>query len=531
MLDGLFRQPVVADNRASLQALIGAPAEFVGVVGSVAVEPQYVDADFRDLFYHHYAGKHREWQRDCQRLHLWDTSGVYLGAIVLSFDPYGNAWIPFKYDLSPRWLAEYREPWYLLSSKRHIHAIDEAHELRRFPSIAQDGEYTRCAHAALWNVLTFLADRYRIYKARLPTEIQELSAKWTVERSFPSQGLMTDEMSSVLLACGLYPRIYHASSTEQAAQAGANFDLLDILDIYLDSGFPILTGIEKRVESFFGRKPGRERWSEQPAGGEGHAVVIMGHNHVPQAQYAVGRPALAYRHRSAYLVVDDNGFPYSRMKLVPNGDDRARVAYGDDGQGQPRFNCLADIIVPLPRRIGIFAEDVLALLPFLCHAAQNNLRLAPGTDLADVAFRPFLMSAGGYRQLMLKLYGPTLQPTAGGGGYLTVVGLMPLPHFVWVIEVVSRSALQNEGGNSGERVYGHIVLDASAQDLGVDDSYERFLLLWNLGMTWVALDHKGQQYQSTWTPPADIQSKSRFPLMCHNLREVRSSAFRAMSEL
>lgn len=519
----LFRQPVNDHNKRSLQAQIDAPNEFMDIVGWMALEPRYVDADFRDLYYRHLAGKHREWRRDCQRLHLWDTKGQYLGAIVFSWNPYGEErqWDPFKYDLTPRWLVNSPEKWYLLSAERQIHVFDEAINLHRFPSIAQDGEYTRCAHAALWNVLTFLADKYHIYKSRLPTEIQELSARQTVQRSFPSAGLITEEMSSVLLSCGIYPRIYHASSAEETRGA---FDLLDILDVYLDSGFPILTSIDKHNEDFFAEKPGRSRWNIRPEGGEGHAVVIVGHNCTLTATYAPGRPALAYRHRSAYLVVDDNGFPYTTMHLVPNGEDRARIAYGCDDKGGPRFNCVMDIIIPLPRRIGIFAEHILAFLPFLMDSAPITCRMV-NPDLNDLVFRPFLMSAGGYRQRLLKTYGPVIAKM--DATYLRVIGAMPLPHFVWVIEVASRKALENPSAEPGKLSYGHIVLDASGQGLAADDdSYERFLLLWNLGRAWIAFKSTGEEYEHTWTPSPEIQSRPSFPFMCHNLRTADSSDFK-----
>jgi len=56
------------------------------------------------------------------------------------------------------------------------------------------------------------------------------------------------------------------------------------------------------------------------------------------------------------------------------------------------------------------------------------------------------------------------------------------------------------------------------------------LLLWNLGMAWAAFNSKGEQYKDTWTPPANVQSKPCFPLMCHNLRSANSPVFKSRAE-
>lgn len=501
-----FRRPVDENLRETLQQAFRAPSAFVAAIGFVVVEPHYVDADYRDLFYHHYAGKHRSWPRFCERIHCWDHNEEYMGAVIRVQDPYTDSLIPLKYDLTPRWLAN-NASWHLLTSSKRLHVLNEIYDIPRFPSITQDGEFTRCAHAALWNVLTFLAERFRIYRQHLPTEILSSSAAWQKERSFPSQGLLTEEMSAVLLDAGLYPMIHTASSLD--ADPKPAYDLLDLLDVYLESGFPLLAGIEHRPGKFFKRNDVK-RWhdSKLQAKGEAHAVVIVGHNSNPSGRQPKKRPGLTSRNRNAYLVIDDNNFPYTCMGIDEAPGQRVRIAYGERASdGLPAFNCLSDFIVPLPRRISIFAHEVLHLLTFLSSPDEDNLRLQGRVPLSDLLFRPFLMSAGGWRQSVLNNY------TAIGADYLANVALVPLPHFVWVVEVVSRQ--------QPHRAYGHLLLDASAP--GVDsNTFDRCLLANHIGWQWFAFNHAGE-IASHCFPDEKIWTNPSFPLLRHNLCAANDS--------
>lgn len=520
----LVRRPIKANQRKWLESLGAAPA-LVGIVEHIALEERYVDADFRDLFYNHYAGKHRSPARHCVRVHLWNRDKALLGSIVLRENPNrrraGKAcWERFKCDISPQWLRASDPSAYVLSSPKKMHVFDSEERLYRFPSIAQDGEITRCAHAATWSTLNFLAEKFRIYKTRLPTEVHQLSASRAAERSYPSPGLYTSEMSSALLECGVFPVICDAI----ACGDGSKHQLFDLLDIYLESGFPAIACLERRPEAFFSA-PRADRWSNPDLVpiGECHAVVIMGHDlsPAPIMDDAGARPFLSYRHRSKYLAVDDNLFPYSAVELVDRDRIRYRVATGST---EPLYNCISSIIVPLPRRIGLFAERIFSMLPYLNDKQQNNINVSKDFDWDDLAFRPFLMSAGSYRKACLDAYGAGVAPK--DPKYVKSLCEMPLPHFVWVIEMVSRDGLRKLCGpakaDGAVAAYGHIVLDASAC-VG-NPQIDALKIAWNVGQFWYLYDEDGNPLATRSVPAADTV-RPQYRMMSHNLHSVNEKRF------
>jgi hypothetical protein len=452
------------------------PPEFKAAVKATYVEHFYIDKDYRDLYYSFYTKKHFPYHRYTLRVHFsaaddFKDESAYLGNIVFFLSETSpRVPIPFKYNISTNFL---RSKWYRCEATTRIHALGYSYNLKRFPCLSQDAEFTRCAHAAVWSNIAFFAERFNIYRHHSPRDLIGFCEELFAERTFPSDGLNVIGISALIKKAGFYPKIY----------AAANPRFYEILDTYLESGFPLIAGVSKK---------GDER--------SGHAINIIGHEHLDLANFDEAtifperNKALTYKYRSKYLVCDDNFFPYQQMEI--------------SGQGFSYHNLdsLDAIIVPLPRQVNFLAEQVLELANSLL-SNVNFPFFALGRALIEpsgsILFRPFLASAGGYQEHIRKNY------HSHNPKYFEQVFQMPLPHFVWVVEITTKSALGQLKG------YGHFLLDATTSQ---NTLWDWSIIGWNFGKKMIMLDSQRTFLKESWERSDSDVATQVFPLMRRNLK-------------
>lgn len=105
-----------------------------------------------------------------------------------------------------------------------------------FPHSSQDGETITCAETSLWALVEYFSARYPEYHPVLPSQIHSILSGLSVERQMPSRGLEISRLSFALKALGFAPRIYGVDEFEENV-------FMDLVDIYVESGIPILTSM------------------------------------------------------------------------------------------------------------------------------------------------------------------------------------------------------------------------------------------------------------------------------------------------
>ena len=120
-----------------------------------------------------------------------------------------------------------------------------------FPHSMQDAESIKCAETTMWALMEYFSSKYMEYKPVLPSEILKTLERITFERQLPSRGLTMNEISFALRQFGFGTKIYSQNQYEE------NLSL--IIDCYVESGIPILLGLEAISDE-----------------GEGHVVICIG---------------------------------------------------------------------------------------------------------------------------------------------------------------------------------------------------------------------------------------------------------------
>ena len=387
---------------------------------NIIIEYPYVDKDYRDIYYHHFAKKAIEYDRNVARVHLSlkNDSKKYLGNVIVSV--FYNSSKPkfeiIKYNIEPCFLEG---EWYACISEYNIHLRGETLKISRFPHIKQDTEFTRCAHAALWANLTYFSERYNVYQHRLPSEIVNTHNNYTHERTTPSDGVSAEDLCMLMKQFGFYPKIYRGQNkSKNDGKSPKHCNLFSTLDIYLDSGFPVLASITTKSRDKF------------------HAINIIGHKKSDaindNSQYTYNN------NNTEYLVMDDTQSAYQTMSV---DEPNQSIKYND-------YTVLESIIVPLPERINLLAEHIIEIIKNLRNKKFNkNVAELYGVD--HLIYRPFMMSAAGYMRAIKNNYFDADKK------YFNQFFALGLPHFVWVIEITTKELSEKN------KCCGHILLDAT----------------------------------------------------------------------
>lgn len=325
-------------------------------VQSCIIEPTYIDRDFSAAFSAFYSTLFRPYQKYCSRLNFFtedlgfiralgdplevalaleERAVSYTGFVVLR--PLLHAPISAAY-LSVEALRPADNQEISVRAKRTVHVLGTALDVTSFPLTQQDTRVGACAQASIWMAGRHFHHKHGAAWYSMP-DITANALKPTdsaITRSLPagSDYLTTDNMVRALRGMGRHPVFYapHLSN----GQTVWGFRPKDIISRYVDSGIPVIVGVQKAGTAI------------------GHAVVAVGYERrrEPDLSKLSEQPTQA-EFLSHFLVSDDQRGAYCRLP----------VSQGD-GAGEYEFCLERDLqflLVPLPSKVFMTAEIAEAI--------------------------------------------------------------------------------------------------------------------------------------------------------------------------
>lgn len=245
-----------------------------------------------------------------------------------------------------------------------------------------------------------------------------------IQRQLPSNGLTMDQISFALKQFGFGTRIY---SKEQYKE-----ELFDIIDSYIESGIPVMTGLESTE------------------GGFGHVVILMGKqygnittnfNGIIPKEIMISGSNIKYNDitqlSNEYVVQDDNLPPYQVISLENPGihyEDKESKAYQID-----------TIVVPLYPKIYLEAYVAKNLILQILKDSFLGYKFSEG-----FVIRCFLSSSRSFKNHISKLHKMEK-------GTRNTILLSKMPKFIWVTEIYDKDQYSPVAG----KPVGLIILDAT----------------------------------------------------------------------
>lgn len=255
------------------------------------IEAPYVDFDYRAEFSNLYARNFVPPPDRCERL-LFFAGGTFLGFSVMrpTHKTVGRTAVapPVELERFVSCLATHRVRPYGLR-----YTVDA------FPFISQDGQYGRCAHAAIWAVARYHHLVHRAPRHSIASVVEAAGTRENVDRTTASDGLYLNEVAVALRGLGLPAKAY-----DPARPPTPNETLTTVVCRYLNSGFPVMVNTP------------------------GHLTVLIGHGQDGDDVF--------------FIRSDDNCGTYERV-------DHPNTA-------QDRLGTWAMMLVPFPARIHVPGE-------------------------------------------------------------------------------------------------------------------------------------------------------------------------------
>lgn len=392
-------------------------------VAAVLIEREYIDKDYRSTFYKHYAKKGRPYRDDCVRLHFFDAGvsyddaqtdlrsmagsleGQYFGFIVLR--PTLESTIG-RSILSPdiRNGAQGKA----IQGEHGVHLLGHKLRVWGFPSMAQHGDISVCAHVCCWSILRHYSERYPQTSEWLLQDISKLASTFDPGDLTPGLGLNVLHAKYVLQAAGTYPLVVSGEDDLFHEQFLA----------YLESGFPLFVSVKQQ-----------------------HAVVAAGYSWASPANKLEKDRSHAWEQVGSILVIDDNALPYVSV-------NRDAVSGALPASGRPEYdaNDFDSFIVALPEKIFYSA---VAVEEYSKDTLYDVLKLLlPMPPKSGLVRRYFIATISGLRRYARE------NASALGAELVNMIMRLRTSQFVWVVEYASLDQWSNS------RIAARAILDASA---------------------------------------------------------------------
>lgn len=407
-------------------------------------ETSYVDKVYRDSYYHYFSSKLVPYKRDCVRISVFEGEIVesdfrteegkrkaqnnYRGFFIIRpTEPQ----IIGRNLISPKVLKQRGFLCCMAEVDVTVNSLKVC--VNGFPHSSQDAETITCAETTIWAIMEYFGNKYPEYKPVLPSTIITALNKMSFERQIPSQGLNIQQMSFALKEFGFGTRIYSRSY-------GSDFE--NLLSIYVESGIPIILGIDN-----FNKH-----------GDIGHALICIGREAISETEIdaisatsfddpelkakAAARRIVFYDWESIrvkYIFIDDNYPVYQKS------DFKTPVDYYNDTEWS---KCeINHFIVPLYPKIYLEAYE-----------AKNYVyrfltsEFSPIPTNCEVLIRFFLASSRTFKD-SLSLNEHLNEDVK------EILLESPMPKFIWVAELSSKQEIK-EG-----KAKGLVLLDATEANL------------------------------------------------------------------
>lgn len=391
------------------------------------LEFPYVDKMYRDTYYHYYASKNNEYDRNSIRVsiflnnftvdNIFDAESImanYLGFFTIR-PTFPN--VLGRNITSPLAFKDVNDIS-VCNSKYSVSFNSLKLQVSSFPHSSQDSEAITCAETTIWSIVEYFSNKYNEYRPLLPNQIHEILKELTVERQIPSQGLSAQQISFALKKVGFGVKVYNKNMYDVEFES--------ILKTYIDSGIPVVAIVNN-------------------SNGICHAFNIIGKRKYNDTELAKiipldlrGDGTVMLRDVSEaevdYVFIDDNCSPY-RISNINN----PCAHYGDAEWNKCK---ITDIIVPLYPKIYMDAGQAKKLsVNFikLCNFAFIN---------RNIYIKTFLCSSRTYKDYLFKLedINPEIKK---------ILLSLNMPKFIWVTEIYDISKV------SDKKVEGIIILDAT----------------------------------------------------------------------
>lgn len=472
-----------------LVAILDAAERHVPIFTAL-VEPNHVDAVYRDAYYSCYSRHLAEVSRFTIRISLFSSAidydtfhemddkalqECYLGSTTIYPIQSG---IVGETILRPDLFADQRIRLRLATF--NVHVLGRKLAVDAFPYRMQDSEAMSCAEVTLVNLLEYYSGRYREYSSALPSGLTALEQDEVEQRVLPARGIQYNKLSQVLAHLGFHPKLI-SRYTIEGSKPGA-YLIRRQLYWYLGSGIPLAVNVSRSAFR-----------------GEGHSLVAIGLADPDEEviegvrKYMVSGDASAFISRDARLPKPPDKVRESVLRLERNGlslcardgssrscrlyleSDIARDVIVMDDWAQPYsarpyqslsaafpdYGC-EHIVAPLHRGMAIDAQEAYNVFGTLLESqvglfdwARGYLR---GDDEAVIA-RISLVTAANYVAHRSKTH-IDLPPF----GY--IYESLSLPHFMWLMELIRAQDYRGESS----RAFGEIALDATEGSKKTTDS-------------------------------------------------------------
>ena len=391
---------------------------------TVVVENRYVDLDYRSEYSAFWSLRFQSPPPFARRLHFFvdrladetlhalPADVRYLGYSVLrpvAQGSVGRTVLAPPPSLSNATLTLIRDQVSLFGNELVVRGV---------PFCQQDGEYLRCAHAAVWMC------HYAAYKLDLVGRqttaaiVEKTPSMLSWERALPSKGMTLNQLQAVFGALGQPALFYGLSNmprvrgvpdpmptkdTKGKELPAGLWDtrLFSVICRYLNSGFPVLIGTED------------------------HAFVLVGW--------------LRDGENVRFIACDDQIGPYEVL---------------DSPFGHYKKPWLS-IMIPLPPKVFLSGESAeSAAYQVLMGAGTKALKpLADGLSQGSIQLRSSLKTGREFKQ--------SVEAQASSDSVLRLLRLARLPHWVWTIEAHVPTACANDE----PCVVAEVLVDSTSSDL------------------------------------------------------------------
>jgi hypothetical protein len=358
-------------------------------------EAPYVDYDYRSEYSQHFSRRFRPPPDSSERLVFMDAEQRAVGYCVLRPTPQPVGRTVMN-------VPEKLEPFVTCKAKQDILAYGHRYKVDGFPFMSQDGEYGRCAHAAVWSIARFQHALHKIGRHSIAAIVAAAATNQLPDRTVMSGGLTVAEVRQALRHLGLPVLTY----LPERPLPGTTF--VEVMCRYLDSGFPVAINTPN------------------------HLTVLVGY----------GREADG---TIRWIRCDDNRGPY---EVVPKYDP----AKDED----PRLKRWRMALVALPGRIHVPAESaqIAAERTFERElgAADGPKHLRERWEARKIRIRTYAVKPADLKEKLLE-------DKSQVRGLADFYRSIPTPIWAWISEF---SDADDEEGT----VLGKVMIDATSSKQG-----------------------------------------------------------------
>jgi hypothetical protein len=389
----------------------------------VYIDRPYVDFDYRSDLSHYYGRAFRPPPETTERL-IFTAGDEVLGVSVMR---------PLPRQVGRTVLAPslQQAPYVTCMAKMAVNAFGFEWEVEGYPFTSQDGQYGRCAHAAIWSIARYHHLRFGTDRYTTSAIIEAAGLRERPDKTAPSDGMYASDIVRAFRGIGLPALQYDVAKIPDTFKNNETAHM--IIRRYLNSGIPV--GVQT----------------------SNHMIVLVGYGETADGN-------------AFYVVSDDNLGPYDRRTLVKSGPTAWNL-----------------LIIPLPGRMHV-AGDTAEARAERAFGDRVRADTGPRQLFARWRSREEKQKTGqgdAGRPLEVKTYAT---PSTTYVNCLTRRGVpkdlrdhhvfAPKGNWLWITE------FQDPDEPAGRRVVGEIAVDATSMQLDPDPVFgniDGWAFIWERG--------------------------------------------------